>query len=148
MYQDTITLFNRYESSLGDMWYPTILRGVNLVIDKASIASRYGENSRDKVVLNVRYDNVGGERYINGKRFLLPKEWDGQTNDMLSQTITFSDGDKFDFFIVGEYDEAPVADDDYRDGFYDFMRENKDLVFAITSVSYLSVIPHFEITGK
>ena len=47
MYNDTITLFNRYESKLGDTWYPSILHNTNLNMDKASIVAKYGSDSQD-----------------------------------------------------------------------------------------------------
>lgn len=148
MYSDVVTVFNRYQSRLGDMWYPTVLFGVNLNIDRASIVSKYGENAKDNAVLNVKYKNVGKHKVIEGKPYIMPKEWEGQTNDKLSSTVTFADGEFFDFFIVGQYPEVPINDDDYENGFYDYMNSKYDQVFAITSVSEFSVIPHLEITGK
>ena len=148
MYSDTVTIFNRYESRLGDMWYPTVLRGVNFMSDRSAIVQKYGEQSKDNAVVNVRYDNVNGKVFVVGKEYFPPKEWDRQTNDMLAETITFTPGEKFDFFYLGEYSEEPISDDDYMEGFYDYMNSTFDGVFAITSVSKLDLIPHFEITGK
>lgn len=148
MYSDTVTVFNRYRSRLGDMWYPTVLFNVNLNIDRASIVSRYGENAKDNAVLNVKYKNIGKFKVIEGKPYILPKEWSEQVNDALGSTVTFADGEYFDFFIEGMYPEQPIADDDYENGFFDYISEKYDHVFAITSVSEFSVIPHLEITGK
>ena len=148
MYSDTVTIFNRYESRLGDMWYPTVLRGVNFMSDRSAIVQKYGEQSKDNAVVNVRYDNVNGKVFVVGKEYFPPKEWDRQTNDMLTKTITFTPGEKFDFFYLGEYSEEPISDEDYMEGFYDYMNSTFDGVFAITSVSKLDLIPHFEITGK
>lgn len=153
MYNDTVTLFNRYESRLGDTWYPTILRGVNLLIDKAAIIAKYGPDSSDSAVLNVRYRNVGGKKIVGDKIWLPPKEWDKQTNDSFARSITFTDGTEFDFFILGEWEggEDPVSDDDYQEGFYNEINRSRDYVFAISSVGgpyHSSIIPHFEIMGK
>lgn len=148
MYSDTITVFNRKASRLGDMWYPTILRNVNLNIDKATLVQTYGENTADNVMLNVAYDLVDGVKTIGGKKYLLPKEWSKQTHDDCAKTITFASGEDFDFFMVGEYPEEPVNDDDYIDGFYNYMNKEYDEVYAITSVGIFSVIPHLQITGK
>ena len=42
-----------------------------------------------------------------------------------------------------------VVDDDYRDGFYQYMNNNRDNVYKITSVGGpYTVIQHFEILGK
>ena len=148
MYSDTVTIFNRYESRLGDMWYPTVLRGVNFMSDRSAIVQKYGEQSKDNAVVNVRYDDVNGKAFVDGKEYFQPKEWDRQTNDRLSETITFTPGEKFDFFYIGEYSKEPISDDDYMEGFYDYMNSTFDGVYAITSVAKLDLIPHFEITGK
>lgn len=148
MYSDTITLFNRYESRLGDMWYPTVIKGVNLNIDKAAIIAKYGAESKDNAVLNIRYKVADGNVVIADKVYFPPKEWDRQTNDKLAESLTFTSGKDFDFFMFGEYESTePIADDDYIDGFYNYVNDNYDYVFAITSAAQYSVIPHFEIMG-
>lgn len=151
MYTDTVTLFCRYDSRLGITWYPNVLKNVNLSMDKAAIVDQYGAESRDNAILNVRYQLVDGKKIIGEKQWLSPKEWDGQTNDLLSDTITFTSGQKFDFFWLGQWpDEQPVSDNAYGiDGFYSYMNSKYDHVFSITSVGGpFGVIPHFEITGK
>lgn len=153
MYNDTITLFNRYESKLGDMWYPTVIHGVNLNIDKAAIVAKMGAESGDSAILNIRYTHDGeGNKMVGEKQWKPPKEWDRQTNDMLPETLTFTAGTNFDFFYVGEWpDDAPISDEDERympDGFYNYMNKWYDYVFAITSVAEYSVIPHFEVMAK
>lgn len=148
MFSDTVTVFNRYRSRLGDMWYPTVIRGVNLLIDKAAIVAKYGAESKDNAVLNIHYQAVDGQIMVGGKPYLSPKEWDRQTNDKLAESITFTSGTDFDFFMLGEYPTTnPIADDDYLNGFYNQVNSEYDYVFAITSVAKYSVIPHFEIMG-
>lgn len=148
MYLDTITLFNRYESRLGDMWYPTVVHGVNLNIDRAAIMAKYGTESKDKAMLNIRYATVERKRYVDGKPYLPPKEWENQTNDKLADSLTFSSGNASSFFMVGDYGQSgPILDDDFADGFYNHMNSTHDHVFAITSVGEYTVIPHFEILG-
>ena len=173
MYSDTVTLFNFYSSSLGDMWYPTIIHNANLMIDKASIVAKYGAESKDNAILNIHYRDIKVEnpeegealfhtfvkckKNVNGgsvfveKEWFSPKEWERQTNDKLSESITFSDGDDSDFFMLGDYGSTePILDDDYRNGFYEYMEKNYDYVFTITAVAKFSssTIPHFEIMGK
>ncbi len=149
MYAEKITLFNRYKSSLGDIWYPTVLHGVNLIMDKAAIISRYGAESKDNAILNVRYMNVTDKKMIDGKEWMAPKEWKRQSEDMLPDLLTFTSGTAFDFFMLGDYGSTePVADSNYTDGFYNHINKEYDFVFAITSATHFSVIPHFEITGK
>ena len=104
VYDKTITLFNRYSSRLGDTWYPTVIHNVQLIADKSAIIAQYGAESSDKALLHIRYETVDGMPVIAGKPYKTPKEWDRQTNDLLSQTLTFTDGQYFDFFMLGEYE--------------------------------------------
>ncbi len=148
MYSGTITLFNHYKSRLGDMWYPTVIHGANIQIDKAAIMAKYGAESKDNAILNVRYHVVDSNIMVGEKPYLPPKEWERQTNDKLADSITFTGGTDFDFFMLGEYPTTePIVDDDYIDGFYNYVNDEYDFVFAITSVAQYSVIPHFEIMG-
>lgn len=146
MYQDTITLFNRKPGNAltGDTWYPTVIKGVNLNIDRAAILAKYGPDTKDAAALSIRYRKEGNNLMIAGKPWMPPKEWDG-TED----SLTFAtDGD---FFWWGEWDEGIVTDADSRwkkEGFYGYMNRTKDFVFSVSSVALYSVIPHFEIMGK
>ncbi len=135
MYNDTVTLFNRTSDG---RWIPTVLKGVNLNMDRASIVARYGEKSSDNAVLNVPYS---GDYMIAGKQWKPPKQW---TED----SITFRSGNDFDFFWLGEWDGGTVSDTDYKGGFYQWMNKNHDYVFAVSTVARFTVIPHFEVVGQ
>lgn len=150
MFADVITVFNSYEDSLKNVtWYPTVIHGVNLLIDKAAIVAKYGAESKDNALLNIHYKTVDGQIMVDDKLYLPPKEWERQTNDKLAETITFASGTEFDFFMLGEYPTTkPILDEEYRNGFFEEVKKEYDFVFAITSVGMYSVIPHFEITGK
>lgn len=133
------------------MWYPTIIRNVDLNIDRAAIIAKFGADAKDAARLHIRYEMKDGEKIIAEKRYLLPKEWENQTNDLLETSLTFTDGQNFDFFYVGEWkNKLPVMDEDYDSslGFYSYMNKNHDQVFAISSVAEYSLIPHFEIMAK
>lgn len=148
MYKDTITLFNRYMQAAGDIWYPNILTGVNVVMDKGEIVKVYGESSSDNIIVNIRHTDGLIETDGGYKQWYPPKEWQRLSDH--NQGVTFTGGSAFDFLWVGEWaGGSPVYDDMYGDlSFYDYMLQNFDYVFAVTSVSLLSVIPHFEVTGK
>lgn len=146
MYQDTITLFNRKpgDRGHGDTWYPTVIHGVNLNIDRAAILAKYGAESQDNAVLHIRYTKSRNQVMVAGKPWMPPKSWD-KTED----SITFASGNDFDFFWLGEWTGGIVTDSDYLDeGFYNYMNRTHDYVFAVTSVAVYSLIPHFEIMGK
>ena len=152
MYKDTITLFNRKEGEEGDTWYPSVLHNVQLNMDRAAILAKYGAESADKAVLHIRYRNDGGKIIVGEKPWEPPKEWEKRDDHI--GAITFTPGDRFDFFMLGDWgSKAPVHDADYigtaTPGFYAYMNKNYDYVFAISSVGGpYSVIPHFEIMGK
>lgn len=151
MYQDTITLFNRKpgERGQGDTWYPTVIKGANINIDRAAIMAKYGAESNDNAVLHIRYVLKNGKIAIvcdsrTEKQWMPPKEW-GRSE----KTLTFAAGSQFDFFWNGEWKDGIVNDADYKDeGFYAYMNRTHDYVFAVSSVARYSVIPHFEIMGK
>ena len=158
MYSKIVTIFNYYESATtGDAyWYPHVLFNVDLNTDRGAIIKKYGADTADNAQLHVIYymhatDPEDTRRLIAAKSGLVlwvpPKEWKKQTNDLLPETITFSP--ESDFFWEGEWDKGVVNDEDYRGGFYQYMNQNKDNVFKITSVGGpYSLIPHFEILGK
>lgn len=155
MYNDTVTLFNRKEGDEGDTWYPTVLRNVQVDTDRAAIVAKYGAESADSAFLIVPYKVSGNDKLVAGKPWKPPKEWERQLNH--NEAITFTPGNRFDFFWVGEWEnEDPVYDSDYTGtssaGFYNHMNKNYDFVFAISSVggpnSVNGLLPHFEIIGK
>ncbi len=152
IFNDTVTLFNRYESRLGDVWYPTVLKNVYVSLDKAAIIEKYGADSQDSAVLHVPYKKDGSNMMIAKKKWLPPIEWDKQTNDQLSKTLTFSSGQAFDFFWIGEWKgEDMISDDSYLsfNGFFSYMNTSYNYTFAISSVSGpFKLMPHFEIFGK
>ena len=150
MYKDTVTLFSRKENKTGTIWYPTILKGVDLNCDKASILKTYGSDATDNAVLHIKYTNTDGNIVIGDKTYVAPKEWAKTDNLSL---ITFAIGNKFSFFYAGEWkDEEPIEDSAYitskYEGFYDYMNSCYDEVYSISQVSKFSVIPHFELLVK
>ena len=150
MYRDTITLFNRKEGTEGDIWFPTVLRNVQLNMDRAAVIAKYGAEATDSAVLNVRYTQDRESKLVCGKPWLPPKQWDALIDH--SEALTFTTGNRFDFFWFGEWESTdPVCDSDYfaDTDFYTYMNRTHDYVFAISSVGGpYSVIPHFEIMGK
>jgi len=145
MYKDTVTVFNRVPLDEGDKWIPTVLRDVELQIDRAAILSKYGAESNDSARLHIRYFKSGSSVMVGGKEWRQPKAW-SRTEDQ----ITFTSGSAFDFFWKGEWPNSEVIlDTDYGPGgFYEYMDREHDDVFAISSVSVKKLIPHIEILGR
>lgn len=150
MYDKTVTVFNKYEDQTGEIyWYPHVLSGVDLIVDKAANIAKTGLDSADTAKLHIKYHIDDGKKIIGSLPCLPPKEWERQPNDELSESITFDSGD---FFMEGEYSTDPIKDSDYTDrvnsGFYDYINKRHDYVFLITNVGGpYTLIPHFEIGG-
>lgn len=151
MYDKTVTVFNKYTDQNDNIyWYPHVLRGVDLIIDKAANVAKTGLDSADTANLHIKYSAKDGQKMVGDKVYLPPKEWEKQPNDELTESVTFATGD---FFMQGEYEESPIIDSDYENrpdsGFYDYLNKRRDYVFLITTVGGpYTLIPHFEIGGK
>lgn len=151
MFSQTITIFNRLEGEEGDTWFPTVIRNAHVEMDRAAILEKYGAAAADSAVLHVKYDvDDAGNVLISEKRWMPPKEWERQLEH--SKTVTFTPGDRFDFFMLGDWgSEEPVNDADYAADidFYTHMNRMHDYVFAVSSVGGpYRMIPHFEVMGK
>ena len=150
MYNKTVTVFNKYEDQTGEIyWYPHVLSGVDLIVDKAANIAKTGLDSADTAKLHVKYHSGENTVMVGNLPWLPPKEWEQQPNDELSESITFDSGD---FFMEGEYSTEMIKDSDYTDrvngGFYDYINKRHDYVFLITNVGGpYTLIPHFEIGG-
>ena len=150
MYDKTVTVFNKYTDQNDNIyWYPHVLRGVDLIIDKAANVAKTGLDSADTANLHIKYSAKDGQKMVGDKVYLPPKEWEKQPNDELTESVTFATGD---FFMQGEYEESPIIDSDYENrpdsGFYDYLNKRRDYVFLITTVGGpYTLIPHFEIGG-
>ena len=153
MYDKTVTVFNFYNSKTAGLsyWYPHILSCVDLITDHGAMLKKYGPDSSDNAALHIAYTPDGDKVTVQRSDgaavpWLPPKAWAAQVNDDLPGSITFGPED---FFWQGEWTGGMVVDDDYRDGFYQYMNSNRDNVYKITSVGGpYTVIPHFEILGK
>ena len=148
----TVTVFNLYRSKqLGTAtWYPHVLSGCYFNADKAANVEKTGLENADSARLHVPYRIKDGKIFlksINNKEieYLLPKEWDSQTNDKYENTITFSEGE--DFFIVGIFPEEPIEDSSYRGGVFSYLNSTHDQVYRINTAGKYELIPHFEIGG-
>ncbi len=136
MYIDTVTLFNRYDGK----WYPHVLRNVDLNADKAAILERYGDSCNDRATLHIKH--VNGK--IGGLSVVKQEDYTGDAD-----TMTFAvDGENFSFFINGSYATDIIDDDDYTDGFFNYMNETNSEVYRVSSYARYSVIPHYEVMGK
>ena len=138
MYDDTVTIFNCY----GSEWKGVVLNNVDLNIDKAMMLRTYGENSQDRAKLHIKYKTLADGYYVNGIKFVEPMAYTGADG-----TFTLAEGNNMSFFMEGIADVLSANDNQYIDGFFDYMNSHYS-VYAISSVARYSVIPHFEILGR
>ena len=150
MFHDTVTIFNRKRPMgfTGDVWYPTVLHGVELQTDRAAIVAKYGAESADRALLFIHYQTDDEDKkLVGGKEYLPPKAWQAEEDPAVA--VTFTPGGTFDFFIDGPWpDDTPINDGDYTGGFFDHMKQTMDGVYAVTQASVFKVIPHVEVAGK
>lgn len=148
MFTDTVTVFNRLHKSDMDWWYPTVLTGVELQVDRSAMVSKYGAQTADRAALHIKWKpGAGGSIVVGGKEFLTAKAW--QQRGEPHKTITFAAGEAFDVFMAGAWNGIDIIKDtDYSRGFYDWLNKTRDGVYSISSVSFFKVVPHFEVTGK
>lgn len=150
MHDTVVTLFNFHEKT--DAWYTTVFGGVHLMESKAETVTRdSGKTNEDTVEIilrtlgdkTVRAISTDGRptcvRYIGEKAY----------NALENPHGYFTFKAETDFIAVGNHAQtAPIIDDEYDEGLYHAMNTENDDVYMITSVSYFSLIPHFEIGGK
>lgn len=147
LYKQTVTVFNRFIQDDEIFWYPHVLADVHWVVDQSIIISTYGEQSTDNAMLHVMYSPSGGSAYIGSLEYMTPKEF--RKNGDPTKNITFSYGDEFDFLMTGAYSgNGPIADKDYKKGFFNYMNKEYDEVFAITKCAKFNLIPHFEVIAR
>jgi len=164
LYAQTITLFNRMPGKKGEptIWLPTVISGVHLIVGKSTSWDKSGGRNANDVRLHVRYRRDGDKVLVccaspnasEGviyKQWYEPKAWKRLLTPEDSITFSFGEDSDFDFFIEGKFDEypSPISDDNFGfKGFYGYITENYDNVFAVKSVNRYNLIPHFEIQAR
>ena len=143
MFEDVVTVFNRWE----DLWYPTVLKSVEVQVERAAEPARYGGKRADRVTVLIPYVPMEGAAVLGGKTYLPPKSW--QQEEERSRYVTFAVGERFDFFLLGTWEGTePIRDQDWPEGFYGRIDRERDGVYAIASAARFGTLPHFEIVGR
>ena len=133
----TVTLFNRSfnAETEEEIYYPTLLEGVDLVETKGANVSKSGMDSADAAKLFVCIGDVN-------KTYMEPKAWDALTEDEKKNYITFHSTE--DFFVKGDKAAVDLPETDA----YEWMRNNFDDVYKVTNIDkYEDILPHFEVGG-
>ena len=136
---DTVTVFNRYFDIITEeeMWFPTLLKGVNLVSTKGANISKSGLNDADTARLFIDVDSVENKTYHT------PKLWNQLTVEDKANAFTFQTDT--DFFVKGDLTDV----EPFENNFFEWVLNHYDYVFKVSTVDeYSDVLPHLEIGGK
>ena len=132
-YNKTVTVYNRYEDEK-EMWYPTVLKDVRLLVNRGENVSKSGTDSADSAKLSIRI--VGLE-----KPYKKPLEWQGLSKEEKAKSFTLTS--KEDFFVEGDTSAEEILESD----FFSYMKGKYDNCFKMTNVDTYELIPHFEVGG-
>ncbi len=147
VYEDVITVFDRWERDGRLLWYPTVIEGVHMDAAAAVGAAKYGQKLDGRASVLIPYFRVEGAVTLAGKLYVPPKLW--QRVEEPELYVTFTGGERFDFFIAGPWEQpGPVEDEAWPGGFYGHMARERDGVFAVAEVYRYNALPHFEVVGR
>ena len=132
-YNKTVTVSNRYEDEK-EIWYPTVLKNVRLLVNRGENVSKSGTESADSAKLSIR--TVGLK-----KPYKKPLEWQGLSEEEKVKTFTLTS--KEDFFVEGDTSAEEILESD----FFSYMKRKYDNCFKMTNVDTYELIPHFEVGG-
>lgn len=149
MYDKTITLFNYRKSTR--TWHTSVFKGVDVIELRSDTSGQHGHVNGDTVdiILHVRADKTATAYDARGgsslKQYVSPRAYEALVSPDGSFTMT----PEVDFIVVGEHDSAiPYNDDDYEGGLYHATNAAMDGVYMVTSATFFSLLPHFEIGGR
>lgn len=149
MWRDTIVVFCKRVSNSGDMWFPYYIKGVDVNTDASWLMRNYGEEMAANINLHIPCAIKDDVISIANYTYLKPKEWATKGTDEKADYITFDGGLDNCIVLHGDYDfPEPIMDDDYRQGFFQYLKNNYDGVYQIISARMYSMIPHFELVGR
>ena len=135
-YNKTVTVYNRSVEGLmeKETWYPTVLKGVRLLITKGENVSKSGMESADSAKLFIKTNNLSKEY----KKHL---EWQNLSAEDKAKNFTLTSG--VDFFVEGDTTaEVPTESD-----FFAYMKQKYDNCFKVTNADIFELIPHLEVGG-
>lgn len=137
-YIDTVTLYNRNldKTSGHEIWFPTLLENVSLVITNGTNVSNIGKQDADAAKLLIAINKFP-------KLYVEPAEWKRISEADKEKYMTFTAAE--DFYVEGNTVDVEIK----KEGFYEWMRKNHNNVFKISGVTrYKVIMPHLEVGGK
>lgn len=140
-YDRTVTIWNKYTDGLmeTEIWLPTLIENVRLLVSKGNNVMNSGLDSADSARLHI----MDGASVLD-KPYLDPVEWEKLPNEEKAQYFTL-ESENDSFFVEGD---ATAVNSTDNANFFNFMKENYHNCFKITSVDRFEIIPHWECWGK
>lgn len=135
-YNKTVTVFHQYleDGPIGEeRWQASVLKNVRLLETQGANISKTGISGADSASLYIRTDTLE-------KEYKEPKEW----SLLEDKTDYFTLAKDTDFFVRGDMADQYAGQAD----FFNYMKENFDGVYRITTVDRYELIPHLEVGGK
>ena len=137
-YNKTVTVYNKTTDGLmgTEVWYPTVLENVRLLVTKGANVSKSGMSSADAASLYVKFELLQD----GCKGYLPAKEWQRMPDKCKAFFFTFTSGE--DFFVEGD-----TSSEEQTEEFFAYMKEKYDNCFKVTNVDRYELIPHLEVGG-
>ena len=130
MFNDTVTVYNKYTESNVERWQRTVLSGVFWDSSKGATVRKTGVSSADGLMLIISIEITGYRK---------PKEWASLSDK--TGTWTLQSGD---VAILGEIDyEVVRSSSELAKKFDDVLTINN-----VDTRNYGGDMSHFEVTGK
>lgn len=148
---DSVIVYNGYEDGLMETVYfvGTRFDNVRVELTQASNIKESGNENSDSCLIKIlNNENLS-------KPYLPAQLWKKLPNEEKLNYFTLDEKGK-DFFVIVKKKninidyELPVGlveNDDYKGGFYQYVRDNFGFAYAIHSLNIPDMIPRFEVSG-
>ena len=103
-----------------------------------------GNENANSLWLSIPLISVNNELYADGVKYLKNKRYAASEDKSDCFTVK-----KNDFVVLGAYEsDSVINDDDYKDGFFQYMKSKYDDVYNINTIDEYKGIRHIEIGGR
>ena len=150
-YQDSIILYSRYLSGIMETEIYIGTRFDNVRVELTQGANIRSSGIQDADICKVK---IPKEEYP--KPYVSPEVWANMTTDDMLNYFTVDPGNQSFFTIVKKADigvdvDLPVGtvqSDNYKGGFYEYVRNKYGYTYAARTVDVYSLIPRIEVSGR
>ncbi len=139
-YNKTVTIWNRHVDTVWEKesWFPTVIENVRLIVSKGNNVMTSGLDTADTARLHIS-DQIS----TSDKPYMDPVEWNKLEAAEKKEYYTL-ESQNHTFFVEGDASEESGE----VENFFEYMKENYNNCFRITSADRFEIIPHYECFGK